>query len=62
MKKLFPAFIAIFILIGFSVQNTNINEPLNNNNETSACRSTSNGLAIDWHRHNKLNYSEYWKF
>lgn len=61
MKRIFPAFIAIFILFGFDYHNSNNIWLTNNNNdnETSACRSTSNGLAIDWHTHEKLNYSDF---
>ena len=61
MKKLFPAFIAIFILFGFGYHNSNNSWFANSNsiNETSACRSTSNGLAINWHAHDKLGYSDF---
>ena len=61
MKKLFIALTAVttIILFGFSFQNINYGEPLSIYNETSACRSTSNGLAIDWHAHDKLNYSDF---
>ena len=61
MKKLFTAFIAIFILFGFGYHNSNNSWFANSNSikETTACRSTSNGLAIDWHTHEKLNYSDF---
>lgn len=58
MEKLFFALTAIFTIILFGFQNLN-NDRFKNYKETSACRSTSNGLAIDWHAHEKLNYSDF---
>ena len=63
MKRILPVFIAIFtiVLLGFGYHNSNNIYLANSNNdkETSACRSTSNGLAIDWHVHDKLGYSDF---
>ena len=63
MKKLFFSFAAIFtiILFGFGYHNSNNSWFANSNsiNEISSCHSTSNGLAINWHAHDKLDYSDF---
>jgi hypothetical protein len=61
MKKLIPAFIALFLLFGFGYHHSSNNRFKNSNTtrETSACRSTSKGLAINWHAHEKLAYADF---
>lgn len=62
MKRILPVFMAVFtlILLGFGYHNSNYIWLADNySKETTACRSTLNGLAIDWHRHNKLAYSDF---
>jgi len=62
MLKHFSVFIAViaFILFGFGYGNSDeVKSTGNYAIETTACRSTSNGLAIDWHVHEKLGYADF---
>ena len=62
MFKHFSAFIVViaFVLFGFGYGNSDeVNSSDRYANEETACRSTSNGLAIDWHIHDKLGYGDF---
>ena len=60
MLKRFSGFIAVLTIILLGFRNSpEIKRPDNNFKESSSCRTTSNGLAINWHAHDKLGYVDF---